>query len=56
MYCKILEQTGFETIEIEQTRVYRVKDAANFSSATTIDVDAIAPQVNEELLSTSCEP
>jgi len=35
---------GFEQIEMEPTRVYRVEDAREFLSSSGIDVDAIAAQ------------
>ncbi len=42
---------GFEQIEIEPTRVYRVEDAREFLSSSGIDVDAIAAQVDEKFMS-----
>jgi arsenite methyltransferase len=67
-YRTKLQQAGFENIEIEQTRVYRVEDAREFLSGQNIDVDAIAPQVDGKIMSafvravkpqpkaTCCEP
>ena len=46
-----LSAAGFEQIEIEPTRVYRVEDAREFLSSSGIDVDAIAPQVDEKFMS-----
>jgi len=46
-----LSAAGFEQIEIEPTRVYRVEDAREFLSASGIDVDAIAAQVDEKFMS-----
>ena len=46
-YREKLTVAGFEQIEIEPTRIYRVEDAREFLSAEGVDVDAIAPQVDE---------
>ncbi len=46
-----LSAAGFEQIEIEPTRIYRVDDAREFLSSSGIDVDAIAPQVDEKFMS-----
>jgi arsenite methyltransferase len=46
-----LSAAGFEQIEIEPTRVYRVADAREFLSSSGIDVDAIAAQVDEKFMS-----
>jgi SAM-dependent methyltransferase len=50
-YRSKLSGVGFEQIEIEPTRVYRVEDAREFLSSSGIDVDAIAPQVDEKFMS-----
>ena len=67
-YRRKLASAGFENIEIEPTRVYRVEDAREFLSGQNIDVDAIAPQVDGKFMSafvravkprrnaTCCEP
>jgi SAM-dependent methyltransferase len=46
-----LVSAGFENIEIEPTRVYRLEDAREFLSGQDIDVDAIAPQVDGKFMS-----
>jgi arsenite methyltransferase len=46
-----LKSAGFEQIDIEPTRVYRVEDAREFLTGQNIDVDAIAPQVDGKFLS-----
>jgi arsenite methyltransferase len=46
-----LAAAGFEQIEIEPTRVYRLEDARQFLTAKGIDVDAIAPQVDGKFMS-----
>ncbi len=50
-YRSKLSAAGFETIEIEPTRVYKVEDAREFLSAEGIDADAIAPEVDGKFLS-----
>jgi len=46
-----LAAAGFEHIEVEPTRIYRVEDAREFISSSGIDVDAIAAQVDEKFMS-----
>jgi SAM-dependent methyltransferase len=50
-YRARLLSAGFEQIQIEPTRVYRVEDARAFLSAQGVDVDAIAPQVDGKFMS-----
>jgi arsenite methyltransferase len=50
-YRTKLASAGFEKIEIEPTRIYRVDDAREFLSGQNIDVDAIAPQVDGKFMS-----
>jgi arsenite methyltransferase len=50
-YRSKLASAGFEKIEIEPTRIYRIEDAREFLSGQNIDVDAIAPQVNGKFMS-----
>jgi arsenite methyltransferase len=50
-YREKLAAAGFEQIEVEPTRIYRVGDAREFLSAEGIDVDAIAPEVDEKFMS-----
>jgi SAM-dependent methyltransferase len=50
-YNARLESAGFEQIEIEPTRIYRIEDAREFLSGQNIDVDAIAPQVDGRFMS-----
>ena len=46
-----LSAAGFEQVEIEPTRIYRIEDAREFLSSSGIDVDAIAAQVDEKFMS-----
>src|SRR5215471_6201371 len=50
-YQEKLAGAGFESIEIEQTRVYQLKDARAFLGAAGIDVETIAPQVEGKFIS-----
>jgi arsenite methyltransferase len=50
-YRNKLAAAGFDQIDLEPTRVYRVEDAREFLSGQNIDVDAIAPQVDGKILS-----
>src|SRR5579862_1453532 len=50
-YRAKLASAGFEKIEIEPTRIYRIEDARAFLSGQNIDVDAIAPQVDGKFMS-----
>jgi SAM-dependent methyltransferase len=46
-----LAAAGFENIEIEPTRIYRIEDAREFLCGQSIDVDALAPQVDGKFMS-----
>src|ERR1700681_3395268 len=50
-YRDKLAKAGFEQIEIEPTRIYRIEDAREFLAAEGVDVDAIAPQDDEKFMS-----
>ncbi|MBZ5584765.1 MAG: arsenite methyltransferase [Acidobacteriia bacterium] len=50
-YKRKLADAGFEEISIEPTRVYKVEQAREFLSGHGIDVDAIAPLVDERFYS-----
>ena len=50
-YIAKLAQAGFESIDIEPTRVYQIEDARAFLTNQGIDVDAITPQVNGKFMS-----
>ena len=47
-YIAKLTGAGFEDATVEPTRVYSVEDARQFLTEAGIDVDAIAPQVNNK--------
>ncbi len=50
-YRAKLAAAGFEQVEVEPTRIYRVEEAREFLSSAGIDVDAIASQVDEKFMS-----
>jgi arsenite methyltransferase len=50
-YRSKLASTGFEQIDLEPTRVYRIEDAREFLKGQNVDVDAIAPQVDGKFFS-----
>src|SRR6202048_3478818 len=47
-YRDKLARAGFEAVELEPTRIYRVEDAREFLEGAGLDVDAIAPQVDDK--------
>jgi hypothetical protein len=50
-YRAKLASAGFEQVEVEPTRVYRIEDARQFLADQDIDVDALAPQVDGKFMS-----
>ena len=50
-YVSKLTEAGFESVEIEPTRVYSLEDARTVLTGHGIDVDAIAPQVEGKFIS-----
>ncbi len=46
-----LAEAGFEQIELEPTRIYKVEDAAEFLSAQGVDLEILAPQVDGKFMS-----
>ncbi|HEX6030069.1 MAG TPA: ArsI/CadI family heavy metal resistance metalloenzyme [Tepidiformaceae bacterium] len=50
-YRDKLAKAGFEGVEVEPTRVYRVEDARELLAGSGIDADAIAPQVDGKFMS-----
>ena len=50
-YVAKLTKAGFESIDIEPTRVYNIEDARAFLSIEGVDVDAIASQVEGKFIS-----
>src|SRR5579862_1028367 len=50
-YAAKLAKAGFNSIDIEPTRIYSVEDARQFLAGEGIDADAIAPQVEGKFMS-----
>ena len=50
-YQQKLAAAGFESIDIEATRVYNINDASEFLKAAGIDAESIAPQVQDKFIS-----
>jgi len=50
-YRSKLSKAGFESVDIEPTRVYSIEDARTFLTGQGIDVDAMAPQVDGKFFS-----
>ena len=65
-YFARLISAGFNEVSFEPTRIYNIADAREFLSASGVDVDVIAPQVEgkflsafiraSKLLTSCCEP
>jgi arsenite methyltransferase len=50
-YQQRLAAAGFESIDIEPTRIYSIDDAKEFLNAAGIDADAVAPQIRDKFIS-----
>lgn len=50
-YRQKLATAGFESIDIESTRIYSIDDAKEFLQAAGIDAEAIAPQIRDKFIS-----
>nr|AUN35922.1 SAM-dependent methyltransferase DSY4148 [uncultured bacterium] len=50
-YRDKLAAAGFEKIDIEPTRIYRVEDAMSFLKDQNLDVEAIAPEIDGKFMS-----
>jgi SAM-dependent methyltransferase len=50
-YRNKLAAAGFEEVDVEPTRIYRVADAREFLAGQGLDVEALAPQVDGKFLS-----
>ena len=51
VYRHTLAAAGFQSIDVEPTRVYNIEDARGFLTGQGIDVDALAPQVEGTFMS-----
>ena len=50
-YKSKLQAAGFEQIEVEPTRIYKVEESREFLASAGVNVDAIASQVDEKFMS-----
>ena len=50
-YAAKLAGAGFEDVAVEPTRIYAIDDAREFLSGHEIDVDAVAPLVDQKFMS-----
>src|SRR2546428_7282320 len=50
-YRAKLAKAGFEGIDLEPTRIYRMEDARDFLAGAGLDAEAIAPHVDEKFMS-----
>jgi SAM-dependent methyltransferase len=50
-YQQKLAAAGFESIDIEPTRIYSIDDAKEFLQVAGIDADAVAPQTRDKFIS-----
>jgi ubiquinone/menaquinone biosynthesis C-methylase UbiE len=50
-YRSKLDAAGFEQIEVEPTRIYKVEESREFLASAGVNVDAIASQVDEKFMS-----
>jgi arsenite methyltransferase len=50
-YRSKLAGAGFEQVEVESTRIYRMEDAREFLAGEGVDVDTLAPQVEGKFMS-----
>ncbi|HYR86977.1 MAG TPA: arsenite methyltransferase [Terriglobia bacterium] len=50
-YRSKLRTAGFENIDVEPTRIYRIEDARTFLAGHGIDVESIAPEVDGKFMS-----
>jgi arsenite methyltransferase len=50
-YRSKLRAAGFDQVEVEPTRIYRVDEAREFLLSAGLDVEAIAPKVDEKFMS-----
>jgi hypothetical protein len=50
-YRSRLKAAGFESVDVEPTRIYRIEDARTFLAGHGIDVDAIASHVDGKFMS-----
>ena len=50
-YREKLQRAGFESVDLEATRVYRADEARDFLAAAGLDPDQVAPQIDGKFIS-----
>lgn len=50
-YRSKLVAVGFENVDVEPTRIYRIDDARTFLAGQGIDIEAIAPEIDGKFMS-----
>lgn len=50
-YREKLEAAGFESIDVEPTRIYQVEEAREFLTAAGLDADVVGPQIKDKFMS-----
>jgi arsenite methyltransferase len=50
-YRQKLETAGFDSIDVEPTRIYQVQEARNFLTAAGLDADVVGPQIKDKFMS-----
>jgi hypothetical protein len=50
-YQEKLARAGFESIEVEPTRVYKAEEARDFLAAAGLDPDVVGPQIDGKFIS-----
>jgi arsenite methyltransferase len=50
-YRQKLSAAGFESVEVEPTRIYQVEEAREFLTAAGLDAEVVGPQVKDKFIS-----
>ena len=50
-YRQKLQAAGFESIDVEPTRIYQAEEARDYLTAAGLDADEVAPQIGEKFMS-----
>jgi len=50
-YKDKLYAAGFEAVDVEPTRVYKVEEARDFLAAAGLDADTVGPQIDGKFIS-----
>lgn len=50
-YRQKLQAAGFQSIDVEPTRIYQVEEARDFLAAAGLDADVVGPQIEDKFMS-----